>query len=1625
MNSKQAAKLVRASSRASALLAAVFCALAFATSAAAQPVFSKAFDPSTIGPNSTSLLVFSIDNGSGIPVTDLAFTDTLPADVVIATPGLPATDCDTGTVTAPDGGTTIGFANGGVGAFSNCIVTVQVTSAVAGVYMNVSGDLTSDAGNSGPASADLTVSDARPGFSKSFSPSSGPLGTRATLTFDIDNSANAGFASAIGFTDVLPPGMVIADPANAATDCTGATLTAASGSDTISIFNGLLLSGQTCTVTADVVADAVGTLHNASGILTSSPGGAVVESGFATDTFTSTGGRLILVKAFLDDPVLPGGTVDLEFRILNRDPANSASNVSFTDDLAATLTGLTFDSLQSNSCGGTVSGTGSSLLTFSGGSLPARSECALVARLSVPAGDVAGAYPNVTSAVTADLDVPIVANAASDTLFVTDAPSLTKTFLTNPTAGGNTVSLEFTILNTSATSSATDIAFTDNLSTFLSGVTYVSGFQSGICGAGSGLTTVSSGGDTLLNFFGGNLAPSASCTFTADLEIPAGASLGDYLNTTSAITATVDGTTQQGNPASDTLAVVAAPGITKSFTDDPVLPGGTVTLEFTLSHDAASSGDATAITFTDDLNAALAGLAAAGLPMNDVCGTGSTLSGTSLLTLAGGTLAPGESCTFSVALQVPAGAPPGVFTNTTSNVSATVSGVVATGRTAQDDLTVSGLNIQKQFLDEPIVPGRQTTLRFTIDNSLSGIDATNMVFTDNLTATLSGLEAVALPATPCGAGSSITGTNFLIFTGGNLSAGASCTFDVQVLVPAGAANGTYSNVTSSLSADIDGSTVTLPPATDQLVVDSNILLVSKLITGGPVQPGDSLTMEIGLTNFSSTETITSIALDDDLGAALGGLTAGAIVSNDCGFSVSGLGTGLLSFTGGSLSAAAACTVAVTLQIPGNAPAGVYTNTTSEAQGTVGGIMVTGVAASADFRIVATRFSKSFAGPSVAGGAPVLNFTLTNLDASNGIGSLAFIDDLDAVLGGLVATGLPQADVCGSGSSISGVAALTFIGGQLAPAGSPGDSCTFQVTLAVPGSAAPGSYPNVTSELTSAGLVVSDPASAALIIEPPPTFGKVFQPNAIAVDGASTLTFTIDNSASALPAGNLSFVDALPAGLEVASPANASNTCGATMTAASGSGSVSLSGGSVAAGATCTAQVDITGTAEGTFVNTSGDLMSTSGNSGSATDTIDVVSGEFVVAKSFRTEPVLPAGVVEMEISIVNGSAFPLTGITLNDDLDAALAGLVAEGLPQADVCGAGSQLAGTSIVTLTGGILAAGGSCTIVIPVRVPAGATAGSFVNTTSAASGVREGVPVTADPDSANLVVEPLGFTKSFDAGAVAAGDTVNIMFEISNPDPANAASGVTFSDDLEAFIPGMTAANTPLADACGPGSLVNGTSTITLTDGTLPAGGSCSFQVTLNVPADAVSGQFTNTTSALTSSVGGTQTSAAAASAVLGIEPAPAFTKAFSPDTVGIGEPAMLTFTIDNSASQLDADSLAFEDILPAGMTVAPTPALSNGCGGTLVAGPDTDLIQLTAGSVVQGAVCRIEVDVIASLAGTLSNVSGELTSSLGNSGSASAELTVIRTLPVPLLSTAWLLLFGLLMVALGMHALTNRS
>ncbi|MDH3377345.1 MAG: S-layer homology domain-containing protein, partial [Gammaproteobacteria bacterium] len=473
-------------------------------------------------------------------------------------------------------------------------------------------------------------------------------------------------------------------------------------------------------------------------------------------------------------------------------------------------------------------------------------------------------------------------------------------------------------------------------------------------------------------------------------------------------------------------------------------------------------------------------------------GTG-TLSGTTVLTFSGASLAPGESCTFSVALSVPGSALAGSHANETSIVTATVGGIAVTGNPATDDLKIDGLILTKEFTDDPVIPGDTVDLKFTIENTSAGETATAIVFQDDMDNILGGVPSITGDGVTvndvCGAGNGTVSWSAantrMTFSGGTLAPSAICVFTVTLNVPAAAASGTYVNSTGGgaslvFSASMSGSggTVAFDEASDELIVASDFLSLTKEFTDDPVLPGGTVTLEFTLTNLDGAQTASDIAFTDDLDTALTGLVATVLPSAGTACNGTGTlaGTGLLTFTGGSLAAGASCSFSATLTVPPSTFPSSYVNATGGVTGTMGGLAVTGDPATDDLVVASVLpiFSKTFTDDPVSpGGSVTLEFVITNPDSVNAATGIAFTDDLAAVVPDLVAIGLPQNDVCGAGSSLSGAGLLTFTGGLLAA----DSSCTFSVTLEVSAFALLRTSTNNTSRLSTAELGDAvDPAS---------------------------------------------------------------------------------------------------------------------------------------------------------------------------------------------------------------------------------------------------------------------------------------------------------------------------------------------------------------------------------------------------------------------------------------------------------------------------------------------------------------------------------------------------------------------
>lgn len=218
-------------------------------------------------------------------------------------------------------------------------------------------------------------------------------------------------------------------------------------------------------------------------------------------------------------------------------------------------------------------------------------------------------------------------------------------------------------------------------------------------------------------------------------------------------------------------------------------------------------------------------------------------------------------------------------------------------------------------------------------------------------------------------------------------------------------------------------------------------------------------------------------------------------------------------------------------------------------------------------LAAPKFTKSFSPSTTSPNAPVtLSFTITN-NSGIQLTGLNFADSLPA---GLVVDTSPNiTNTCGgSFAPTPGGALITLSNGTLAA----NATCTVTVQVVAAGT---GTYTNPAVTLTSnqAPPVPSAPVDLFVILATPPGFTKQFVPNSTTNGNIVAVVFTITNTAT-VPITGLSFIDILPTGLQITNPEVNSNTCGGTLTALGSTTTISLAGGSLAAGASCVVSVSV-------------------------------------------------------------------------------------------------------------------------------------------------------------------------------------------------------------------------------------------------------------------------------------------------------------------------------------------------------------------------------------------------------------------------------------------------------------------
>jgi uncharacterized repeat protein (TIGR01451 family) len=106
-----------------------------------------------------------------------------------------------------------------------------------------------------------------------------------------------------------------------------------------------------------------------------------------------------------------------------------------------------------------------------------------------------------------------------------------------------------------------------------------------------------------------------------------------------------------------------------------------------------------------------------------------------------------------------------------------------------------------------------------------------------------------------------------------------------------------------------------------------------------------------------------------------------------------------------------------------------------------------------------------------------------------------------------------------------------------------------------------------------------------VLDVTPQLDKVFSPSTIGVDGSSTMTFTITNTSELGAKDGWSFAEALPTGLTISSPDEATTNCpGGNINTHTGGTAVVVTGNLDAGDKACTASVSVRATVAGTYTN---------------------------------------------------------------------------------------------------------------------------------------------------------------------------------------------------------------------------------------------------------------------------------------------------------------------------------------------------------------------------------------------------------------------------------------------------------
>jgi uncharacterized repeat protein (TIGR01451 family) len=889
--------------------------------------------------------------------------------------------------------------------------------------------------------------------------------------------------------------------------------------------------------------------------------------------------------------------------------------------------------------------------------------------------------------------------------------------------------------------------------------------------------------------------------------------------------------------------------------------------------------------------------------------------------------------------------------------------------------------VGKTFSPATITAGGSSTLTITLSNSNATAASLSAALTDTLPA---GVAISGAASTTCSGGTASVGASSVTLTGGSIPANGSCDLTVDVIAASG---GSYINsIASGALQTTNGASVA--PAVATLTVNSPAMVqptLGKAFTPATINAGGTSTLVITLSNASAIAAVVTAPLVDTMPSGV--VISAPAPSTTCTAGVVTDTTATLTLTGGTIPADGSCTVTATVTA---AAGGNYVNSLAAgalqtSNGNNAGAAIATLTVNVPAAVLPT-VGKAFTPATInAGGTSTLVITLSNASSIAASLSAPLVDTMPS---GVVISAVPAPSTSCAGGVVSDTTStLTLTGGTIPAAG----SCTVTASVTA---AAGGNYVNslAAGALQTSNGNNSGPAIATLSVSSASgvTLGKAFSPSTIIAGGTSTITITLSNAGTAATM-TAPLTDTLPSGLVVSGVAT--TTCGGTPSTSASS--VTLTGGTIPVNGSCTLTANVIAAVAGSYFNTltAGALQTSNGNNaGPAVATLTVntpASIPVTLSKSFTPSTINPGGVSTLTITLTNPNN---TTASLTAPLvDYLPSGVVIAGNGYTNCGGTYSGNQGATTVTVSGGSIPANGSRTITVEVTASA---AGTYTNTLPAGAlqtnlGSNTTAAVATLIVTAPVTIAPT-LSKSFSPSTITPGGVSTLTITLTNPNNTVAYLTAPLIDYLPS---GVVIAGNGYTNCGGKYSGNQGSTTVTVSGGSIPANGSRT--ITVNVTASAP-GSYTNTLpiGALQTNLG---SNTVAASAIL-IVSAPVTTpvtlsKSFSPSTIKPGGVSTLTITLTNPNNTVAYLIAPLIDYLPSGEVVSGNG--STNCGGKYSGNKGATTVTVTGGSIPANGSRTVTVNVTASYSGTYTNTLpvGALQTSLGsNTTAAYATLTV---------------------------------